>query len=352
MKIITGKTGTNHITSDDDGAFNAGIIGIGDYVLEVGEKFKAAITSNNAITLSDGEIVMQGRHGRIEPNAKEVVKIENGAQGVNRIDTIICEYTRSGDIEKMELRAIKGKTTDAIPMPPTLMEGNIRNGDTLHQMALYDVRIEGIDIKSLTKRFEVVKGICKHEKELSGIVQRLILESDMRKYPIGSIIMSTIPDNPNTYMGFGKWSKWGKGRVPVGVDESEDEFNAVEKTGGSKTHTLTMGQMPVHSHTISAHAHSVQAHTHGVPNHTHTLPAAIPQTSQYGSMIQTSPSAHFKLDFDNPKTTNLSGACNTGSAGGGNTGNAGGGNTGNAGSGQGHNNLQPYITCYMWKRTA
>ena len=204
MKIVTGKTGTNHITSEDDGSFNAGVVGIGDYVLKVGKELGAVITSNNIITLSDGEIVMQGRHGRIEPNATEQVKIDNGAQGVQRIDTIVCEYTRSGDIEKMQLRVVKGIPSSSIPAAPEIATGDIRNGDILHQMPLYDVQINGIEIQKITKRFRIIKGLCEHEDELDHIVQRLIAENDKKKYPVGSIIMSANPANPETYMGFGK----------------------------------------------------------------------------------------------------------------------------------------------------
>ena len=66
-------------------------------------------------------------------------------------------------------------------------------------------------------------------------------------YPVGSIYMSVANVSPTTFIG-GTWAVWGKGRVPVAVDTGQTEFNTVEKTGGAKTHTLTVGEMPSHNH--------------------------------------------------------------------------------------------------------
>ena len=65
-----------------------------------------------------------------------------------------------------------------------------------------------------------------------------------RMYPVGSIYFSAVGTNPSELFGFGTWQAWGAGRVPVGVDASQTEFNAVEKTGGEKAHALTINEMP------------------------------------------------------------------------------------------------------------
>lgn len=121
-------------------------------------------------------------------------------------------------------------------------------------------------------------------------------------YPVGSIHMSVNSANPSTYFG-GTWVSWGAGRVPVGVNTSDSSFSTVEKTGGAKTHTLTVNEMPSHSHQMVVTNYYVDP----------------------GTM-------EISMDRDNV----ASGVYNTS----------------NTGGGQAHNNLQPYITCYMWKRTA
>ena len=97
---------------------------------------------------------------------------------------------------------------------------------------------------------------------------------------------------------------WGTGRVPVGVDTSQTEFNTVQKTGGTKTHTLTVDQIPSHNH---------------ASNHLFVWG---------GSGLNIGGSGLTTVDLNKSVTS------------------------GNTGGGQAHNNLQPYITCYMWRRTA
>lgn len=69
-------------------------------------------------------------------------------------------------------------------------------------------------------------------------------------YPIGAIYLSIDSTNPTKLFG-GTWEQIAQGRTLVGVDTSQTEFNTVKKTGGEKTHTLTINEMPSHSHTIS-----------------------------------------------------------------------------------------------------
>jgi len=63
-------------------------------------------------------------------------------------------------------------------------------------------------------------------------------------YPVGSIYMNaTSSTNPATFLGFGNWSAFGQGRMLVGINGADADFNAPGKTGGAKTVTLTNEQM-------------------------------------------------------------------------------------------------------------
>lgn len=149
-------------------------------------------------------------------------------------------------------------------------------------------------------------------------------------HPIGSIYISTTSTNPGTIFG-GTWVQWGSGRVPVGINTSDTSFNTVEKTGGSKTHAITSNEMPSHNHSVSLTTSSNGAHTHSVGYYSPTFGA--------GSYpVNTTSTAGF-----NEKTynTNSAGAHTHRVS----------GNTGSKGSGTAMSLLQPYITCYMWKRT-
>lgn len=153
-------------------------------------------------------------------------------------------------------------------------------------------------------------------------------------YPVGSIYMSVNNTNPSTYFG-GTWVAWGSGRVPVGVNSSDTNFSTVEKTGGASTVTLTATQIPSHSHakgtlaagSAGAHSHNLQNQktSWGTSGGNRVLIDAISGYTAVTNKATTSAGAH---------THTITGS------------------TAVAGGGGSHNNLQPYITCYMWKRTA
>lgn len=77
MKIVTGRTGAAHVTSADDGARNAGIIGTGKYIFNIGNKFAYEIISNNLIRVKDGYGINQGRQFGIEHADYEECEIDN-----------------------------------------------------------------------------------------------------------------------------------------------------------------------------------------------------------------------------------------------------------------------------------
>jgi microcystin-dependent protein len=152
-------------------------------------------------------------------------------------------------------------------------------------------------------------------------------------YPIGCIYTTTVSTNPSTVFGFGTWVSFASGRVLVGVDGSQSEFDTVEETGGAKTHTLTVDEIPSHTHTQDAHSHSITD-----PGHNHSV-----------TVYSTDANGNF---FDR---TNGGGASGTASVDTNTTGitiDSATATNQNTGGGQSHNNLQPYITVYFWKRTA
>lgn len=120
-------------------------------------------------------------------------------------------------------------------------------------------------------------------------------------YPIGTIYESTKPDNPSTFMG-GTWSRFGNGRVLVGVDETDPTFNVPLQIGGEKSHTLSIQEIP--------------SHTHGF------------RGGGENNYVRVEPSSTYGYSGNSDKTTTATGG------------------------GQAHNNLQPYVTVYRWQRTA
>jgi hypothetical protein len=120
-------------------------------------------------------------------------------------------------------------------------------------------------------------------------------------YPVGCLYETTSSENPGTTFSRGTWARFGNGRVTVGQDSSQSEFNGNGETGGSKTHTLTEAEMPSHNHTLTAMA---------------LTSSSVNRTG--GGQLSVSSTI----------------------------------TTSTAGSDAAHNNLQPYVVVYRWKRTA
>lgn len=170
LELVTGKRGEAHVKSEDIGAFNAGIVSAGQYVLNAGSKFNYEIVTNNSIWIYDGEAIDQGRHMRIKPNDYEIVTIENGTQSQKRNDLIVLRYSKDTEtgIESAEIKVIKG-TSGSVPTDPPYMTGNILTEDTTDDFPLYRVYLDGLNIESVEPLFHV---LCSME-ELKNNVSEL-----------------------------------------------------------------------------------------------------------------------------------------------------------------------------------
>ena len=131
-------------------------------------------------------------------------------------------------------------------------------------------------------------------------------------YPVGSIyINAAVATNPGTLLGFGTWVAFGTGRTMVGIDASQTEFDTLGEEGGAKTHQLTEAELPSHQHDQGYGAD--QTPRHGI-------------TTGLSSV---------RIDNDGNAFNSTTAA-----------------RTSSVGSDTAHNNLQPYIVVYMWRRTA
>jgi len=143
---------------------------------------------------------------------------------------------------------------------------------------------------------------------------------------VGQIIMTTTLNTAAKVQAIygGTWVAWGAGRVPVGIGSNgTTNYSTVEATGGEEKHTLTIAEMPSHTHAQNSHSHTTY-------NRWNSFAAG--NLSGYG---YTCPANGWAQDGWQQDYTGGTTATNQ--------------NTGGGGS---HENRQPYITVYMWKRTA
>lgn len=139
-ELITGRGGTDHVDSEDFGAFNAVTLGDGTYILS-----GCSMTMKTATTLhiAAGELLMQGRHVRIK-GAGEDVDVAVGTTGYNRNDIVALHYKQEGGIESVSVEVVAGTPTTGAASDPDLGGGSILNGDSEAYAAIARVPIAGL----------------------------------------------------------------------------------------------------------------------------------------------------------------------------------------------------------------
>lgn len=166
MDIITGYIGEPHISSEQDRDINIGIVGEGSYVLATGLQMEPEVQTGNEVRIKDGVIMHQGCAASIKKNTYDSVMIANGSQGMKRTDLIVARYKRDAEtnIESMNWVVIQGTPAETDPVVPEYVSGDIQAGDTVADMPMYKVHLDGLNITSIEKVFTVVNGL----KELNS----------------------------------------------------------------------------------------------------------------------------------------------------------------------------------------
>lgn len=118
--------------------------------------------------------------------------------------------------------------------------------------------IDGLDSSQLKEKFDKAGSDIKSylnntltaELDLALATLNQYMQNERaQEYPVGKIVMFYDNNDHSDYLGF-TWKRCMIGKVPVGVDSSDTDFNLIGKTGGEKTHTLTVQEMPSHAHYV------------------------------------------------------------------------------------------------------
>ena len=167
--LITGYWGEPHVTAENDRGINAAVFGSGRFVLPVGEQFKAEYIGNNTIRMYDGKLMNNGAAAGIPAGEYIDFFIANTAQGKNRNDLIIFQYSQDAStlIESGKFVVIQGVETDGTASDPLLTQEDLLSGKaTFDQMALWRVPVSGANISAPVQLFDVSKSL----KDSAGAV--------------------------------------------------------------------------------------------------------------------------------------------------------------------------------------
>lgn len=249
-----------------------------------------------------------------------------------------------------QLGAIKVGSNLTISSDGTL--NAVSGGETTTEVEISDSQPQNPTVK-----LWVDTSIIGNGSDSGGISITEILD---RIYPIGSIYMSTNNISPEQFIG-GTWQEYAKGKTLIGVDESDSDFDISNKTGGEKTHTLSISEIPSHTHLQNPHTHIQEAHSHDFNGttsssgtHYHTgnkLTAGVNSSTGVNDVVRPEGYSGTNVqvvDNGGAHTHSFSGSTSETTAINGNT----TATNLETGGDQAHNNLQPYITCYMWERIA
>lgn len=207
MNIITGYGGQPHIYPHHDRETNIGIFGDGTHILDVGSQMAATVISANEVQIADGLLVAEGCTAEVARGTTESMTIENGEQGMLRVDLIVARYTKNSGtgVEDMQLAVVKGTPAATNPAVPSYNTGTIADGDSPVDFPLYQVNIDGISITSVNALVDTVN-IFGSIEDLYDRVE-VLYEDDLT--------MRLALDRDNVTINAGQSYIWFNAHVPV-----------------------------------------------------------------------------------------------------------------------------------------
>ena len=167
--------------------------------------------------------------------------------------------------------------------------------------------------------------------------------ASIQTFPVGFVFISVVSTNPATLLGYGTWSSIGAGRVLVGLDSGDADFDSVEETGGAKA--VASSAQSFSGNALATHKHAI-----GTDVQVNDHPADVTGQANVGAIPMGTAPATVTLKTHTHTTpalthtvVNNAGTCDEIS---------GGTPSGTNTPGAATSVVQPYLVVYMWKRTA
>ena len=156
---ITNRLGSAHITPEQDSMWHRGMLGTATCAIDdpSTEMFEANIQNNNEVRVRSGIAQLQGRMWCIPVGQYDPLTIQNGNQGENRIDLAVIRWTVNNETktENCAWVVIQGTPTSETPVVPAYTEGDLDAGDTVVDMPMFQIKLEGLSIVSVTPVFDI-----------------------------------------------------------------------------------------------------------------------------------------------------------------------------------------------------
>ena len=170
MKIVSGRTGSPHVTSQQFRQMLEGILGQDSYILTSGENLKPELSSNNLLKIRSGMMCHHGCISCVEIGTYDEVTLTNGSHGMQRIDLVVNRYIRNTEteVEKCEWKVITGTAKASSPAVPTYTKGNLQEGDLVDECPVFEIHYNGINVTEVKSLLSVAGSLA----ELNGKLEK------------------------------------------------------------------------------------------------------------------------------------------------------------------------------------
>ena len=192
MKIVSGRTGSPHVTSQQFRQMLEGIVGQGSYIITSGENLKPELSSNNLLKIRSGMMAHHGCISCVDIGTYDEVTLTNGSQGMKRIDLIVNRYTRNAEteVENCSWKVIQGTPVASNPAVPAYTSGNLQDGDLVDDCPAFEVHYDGINVTEVKSLLSVADGLSELSSNLISIVERGTKNNyNYTKYSNGDMVM-------------------------------------------------------------------------------------------------------------------------------------------------------------------
>ena len=178
VHFITASRGGDepHVKSADDARQNVAHIGNIDYVGNTGDKLAASMTNTNTLQILSGDGWICGHHWSVE--GFENVTIENGNPGYNRKDLVVF-HAETSPSDDGYITVIKGEETTGEAVVPAHTEGDLNDGDTVAEMPLYVISLEGVNVGEPEPQFQVLVPYNEFRDSISPLFQTRSLSTSV-----------------------------------------------------------------------------------------------------------------------------------------------------------------------------
>lgn len=172
MQIVTGKTGTPHVTSQQFRQFIEGTVGQGSYILNSAENLEPELVTNNKLKIRSGMMCHHGNLSVVEIGTYDEVTIPNGTQGMKRVILIANRYTRNEEngIEECEWHKFIGASDpDEFKEVTSYTEGNLQDGDLVDDCPVFEIHQDGLNVTEIKKLLPIAPDIPTLNASLSDL---------------------------------------------------------------------------------------------------------------------------------------------------------------------------------------